>query len=106
MHVDVLLVEDGRILGIAQDAIARACPVRLLNWHEIVTDRLGETPIAVTCGPLCGTAIAFDARLGAQVASFGVSRLLYNSDVLLYDRRTRSPGWRFTRRPTCPRSPE
>lgn len=79
-----------RILGLERQGIARAYPVRILNWHEIVNDRLGDEPVAVTYCPLCGTGVAFDARVGGQVASFGVSGLLYNSDVLLYDRRTES----------------
>ena len=84
------LADADRILGIERHGIARAYPVRILNWHEIVNDRLGDEPIAVTYCPLCGTGIAFDARVGGQAASFGVSGLLYNSDVLLYDRRTES----------------
>lgn len=84
------LADADRILGIERNGIARAYPVRILNWHEIVNDRRGDEPIAVTYCPLCGTGIAFDARVGAQAASFGVSGLLYNSDVLLYDRRTES----------------
>lgn len=84
------LADADRILGIERHGIARAYPVRILNWHEIVNDRLGDEPIAVTYCPLCGTGIAFDARVGGEAASFGVSGLLYNSDVLLYDRRTES----------------
>jgi hypothetical protein len=84
------LTDADRILGLERNGVARAYPVRILNWHEIVNDRLGDEPIAVTYCPLCGTGIAFDARVGGQAASFGVSGLLYNSDVLLYDRRTES----------------
>ena len=79
-----------RVLGLALGGVARAYPVRILNWHEIVNDRIGEQPVAVTYCPLCGTGIAFDARVAGQAASFGVSGLLYNSDVLLYDRGTES----------------
>lgn len=79
-----------RILGLALGGMARAYPVRILNWHEIVNDRLGERPVAVTYCPLCGTGIAFDARVAGREASFGVSGLLYNSDVLLHDRGTES----------------
>jgi hypothetical protein len=84
------LADADRILGLERTGVARAYPVRILNWHEIVNDRLGDEPVAVTYCPLCGTGIAFDARVGGQAASFGVSGLLYNSDVLLYDRRTES----------------
>ncbi len=84
------LADGDRILGVVRGGIARAYPVRILNWHEIVNDRFGDEAIAVTYCPLCGTGMAFDARLGGQATGFGVSGLLYNSDVLLYDRRTES----------------
>jgi hypothetical protein len=85
------LADNDRVLGLARGGIARAYPVRILNWHEVVNDRLGGEPIAVTYCPLCGTGMAFDARVGGAVpSSFGVSGLLYNSDVLLYDRGTES----------------
>jgi hypothetical protein len=81
---------DDRVLGLAHNGVTKAYPVRILNWHEVVNDRLGDAPVAVTYCPLCGTGIAFDARLGGQTLNFGVSGLLYNSDVLLYDRGTES----------------
>jgi hypothetical protein len=81
---------DDRILGLAFNGVTRAYPVRILNWHEVVNDRFGEVPVAITYCPLCGTGVAFDARLGERVLDFGVSGLLYNSDVLLYDRGTQS----------------
>ena len=85
-------LKDGdRVLGLARGGIALAYPVRILNWHEVVNDRLGGEAIAVTYCPLCGTGMAFDANVdGKAVSSFGVSGLLYNSDVLLYDRGTES----------------
>ncbi len=85
-------LKDGdRVLGLARGGVARAYPVRILNWHEVVNDRLGDDAIAVTYCPLCGTGMAFDARVdGKAASSFGVSGLLYNSDVLLYDRSTES----------------
>jgi hypothetical protein len=85
------LKDHDRVLALARNGVARAYPVRILNWHEIVNDQIGGDAIAVTYCPLCGTGMAFDARLGGkQPASFGVSGLLYNSDVLLYDRGTES----------------
>jgi hypothetical protein len=86
-------LKDGdRVLGLARRDVARAYPVRILNWHEVVNDRIADEAIAVTYCPLCGTGMAFDARVGVggPAASFGVSGLLYNSDVLLYDRGTES----------------
>jgi hypothetical protein len=84
------LRDDDAVLGIARGGISRAYPVRILNWHEVVNDRYGDEAVVVTFCPLCGTGVAFDARIDGRVLSFGVSGLLYNSDVLLYDRQTQS----------------
>lgn len=84
------LAGDDRILGVALNGVARAYPVRILNWHEVVNDRFGDRAVVVTYCPLCGTGMAFDAPPGTGSGSFGVSGLLYNSDVLLYDRATQS----------------
>jgi hypothetical protein len=78
------------VLGLVVDGAARAYPIRILNWHEVVNDRFGQQPVVVTYCPLCGTSVAFDARVGGRELDFGVSGLLYNSDVLLYDRQTES----------------
>jgi hypothetical protein len=83
-----------RVLGLTHKGVARAYPVRILNWHEVVNDRLAGDPVAITYCPLCGSGMAFDARVasagGSRDLSFGVSGLLFNSDVLLYDRATAS----------------
>ena len=84
------LADADRVLGLALGTDARAYPIRILNWHEIVNDRFGDSAVVVTFCPLCGTGMAFDAQAGARPLSFGVSGLLYNSDVLLYDRATMS----------------
>ena len=82
--------DDDRVLGININNIAKAYPIRILNYHEIVNDRFNATPITVTFCPLCGTGIAFNAVVDNLPRSFGVSGLLYNSDVLMYDRETES----------------
>jgi hypothetical protein len=79
-----------RVLGLRLGGDARAYPVRILNWHEFINDRVDGRPVAVTYCPLCGSGIAFDARVAGQEVSFGVSGLLYNSDMLLHDRGTQS----------------
>ncbi len=84
------LSADDRVLGVTVNGDARAYPLRILNWHEVVNDQVGGQPVVVTYCPLCGTGMAFDARVDGRARSFGVSGLLYNSDVLLYDRDTQS----------------
>jgi len=73
------------ILGIVVDSKARAYPVRILNWHEIVNDRIGQHAFVISYCPLCGSGMAFDTD-----DRFGVSGMLYQSDVLLYDKKTES----------------
>ena len=72
------------------DATPRAYPLRYLTWHEIVNDEVAGTPIAVTFCPLCNSAITFDRRVGDRVLNFGVSGLLRNSDMVMFDRETES----------------
>jgi len=68
----------------------RPTPISILNWHEIVNDSIGDTAYTITYCPLCGTGMAFSSKVNGQTLSFGVSGLLYNSDVLLYDRESES----------------
>lgn len=79
-----------RVLGIVRNGIAKAYPIRILNWHEIVNDKFGDEPVVITYCPLCGSGVAYLAIVGGEPRTFGVSGLLYNNDVLLYDRETES----------------
>jgi len=79
-----------RILGITIAGVSKAYPVKILNWHEIINDKTGDELFTITFCPLCGTGMAFSSQVNGQNLSFGVSGLLYNSDVLLYDRETES----------------
>ncbi|PIB24681.1 hypothetical protein BFP76_05725 [Amylibacter kogurei] len=74
----------------------RAYPIRYLMWHEIVNDRLGDTPIAVTFCPLCNSGVVFDRRLNGVQYELGVSGLLRNSDMIMYDRQTETWWQQFT----------
>ena len=67
---------------------ARAYPLGILIWHEIVNDTINGQPVAITFCPLCNTAIVFHRQLGAQTLDFAVSGLLRNSDLVMYDRNT------------------
>lgn len=79
-----------RILGIQMNGISKAYPIAILNWHEIVNDEIKGSQFSITYCPLCGTGVAFSSRVKDKTLNFGVSGLLYNSDVLLYDRQTES----------------
>ena len=84
------LKADDRILGIFYNGEAKAYPIKILNWHEIVNDIVGGKPALITYCPLCGTGMAFDPMVDGKRYSFGVSGLLYKSDVLMYDHQTES----------------
>jgi hypothetical protein len=79
-----------RVLGVEIDGVARAYPVRILNYHEIVNDNFDGAGVLISYCPLCGTGMAFRSSADGRDYSFGVSGLLYNSDVLMYDRQTES----------------
>lgn len=79
-----------RVLGVRHRGVAKAYPIDILEWHEVVNDSYGGRAVVLTYCPLCGSGVAFDGRPGGKARTFGVSGLLYNSDVLLYDRETES----------------
>jgi hypothetical protein len=67
---------------------ARAYPLQILTWHEIVNDTVGDLPLVVTFCPLCNTAIAFDRTVNGQVLDFGTTGRLRFSNLIMYDRQT------------------
>ncbi|MDH3241314.1 MAG: DUF3179 domain-containing protein [Alphaproteobacteria bacterium] len=69
---------------------ARAYPLAVLMWHEIVNDTVGGVPVAVTFCPLCNAAVVFDRRLEGRVLDFGTTGNLRKSDLVMYDRQTES----------------
>lgn len=68
----------------------RGYPLQILMWHELVNDRIGQVPILVSYCPLCNSAIVFDRRVDGRELDFGVSGMLRNSDMVMYDRQTDS----------------
>ncbi len=84
------LTPDEPVLAPAIGTPARAYPVRILIWHEIVNDTIDGRPVVVSYCPLCNSALAFDRRLGDRVLTFGTSGMLYHSDLVMYDRQTES----------------
>ncbi|MHC5114823.1 MAG: DUF3179 domain-containing (seleno)protein [Planctomycetota bacterium] len=86
------LVPSDLVIGVSLGGEHRAYPVSILNLHEVVNDRVGGTPILVTYSPLCHSAIVYERTVGGEVPEFGVSGLLHNSNLLLYDRRPAAPG--------------
>jgi len=81
---------DDEVVVVERGGDARAYPVRILNYHEIVNDEFGGDPIAVTWCPLCGSAVVADRRVGDRTLTFGVSGKLADDDLVMYDRETGS----------------
>jgi Protein of unknown function (DUF3179) len=69
---------------------ARAYPLQILIWHEIVNDEIAGVPVAVTFCPLCNTALVFNRRVDGRVLDFGTTGNLRNADLVMYDRQTES----------------
>ncbi len=85
---------DDLVIGyIGADDGAWAFPVKILNLHEIVNDELDGVPVLVSYCPLCRSAIVYDRRLDGRELTFGNSSALYESDLVMFDRETRSYWW-------------
>jgi hypothetical protein len=69
---------------------ARAYPVQVLIWHEIVNDTVGGVPVSVTYCPLCNSAISYIREVEGRETTFGTSGRLYASALVMYDRATES----------------
>jgi len=80
-----MLPED-RVIGIVMADQAKAYPLKILDYHEAVNDRLAGKSITVTYCPLCDSSVVFDRMIGDREYEFGISGLLFNSNVLLFDR--------------------
>ena len=94
---DTWLGLDWPVMFFELNGVAKAYPLAILIHHEIVNDLVGETPVLLTFCPLCNSTIAFDRRLAdGTVLDFGTTGNLRNSDLVMYDRQTRSWWQQFT----------
>lgn len=75
---------------------AKAYPLSILIWHEIANDTVGGIPVLVSFCPLCYSALVFNRRISGMAPFFGVSGLLRNSDMVMYDDVTESFWQQFT----------
>lgn len=82
------------VIAVERDGLAKAYPLSVLMYHEIVNDSLGNLPLLATYCPLCNAAIVFDRRLTFNgkkyLLDFGVSGMLRKSDLVMWDRQTQS----------------
>ncbi len=86
------LSPDDRVVGVVVGGQAYAIPLNIFWWHEIVNMEVGDTRLAVTHCPLTGTSMAFD-RSTVSGAEFGVSGLLYQNNLIMYDRNSPESLW-------------
>lgn len=84
------LVDASRVLGLEINGTARAYPLPILWWHELVNDTLGGENVLVSYCPLTGSGLAFDPRVGGRLRNFGVSGLLFENNLVMFDRETES----------------
>lgn len=84
------------VVSVAISGDARAYPLRILIWHEIVNDTVGGVPVAVTYCPLCNAAIVFDRRVEGEALEFGTTGNIRNSGLIMYDRETESWWQQYT----------
>ncbi|MDE1767195.1 MAG: DUF3179 domain-containing protein [Thaumarchaeota archaeon] len=78
------------VIGLRLNGETKAYPLFILVWHEIVNDKLGNTPVVVTYCPLCFTTQVFERILNGTEVQLGTSGKLYNSNLVMYDRLTGS----------------
>lgn len=78
------------VVLLAVNGEARAYPLQILIWHELVNDTVGGVPVGVTFCPLCNTATAFERTVAGQILDFGTTGRLRYSNMLMYDRQTES----------------
>ncbi len=85
------LEEEDLVIGIIKNGQAFAYPHLVLDWHEIVNDGLfSDNPVTISYCPLTGTAFGWEGYANGSITTFGVSGLLYNANLILYDRNTDS----------------
>ncbi len=100
-HAARYLEHDEQVFGVFLNGEARAYPLRIMNWHEMTNDAVGDVPFSLAYCTLCGSGILFDTRRtdGLAPYRFHTSGLLYRSNKLMYDADTRSLWNQFTGRP-------
>ncbi|MDX2379085.1 MAG: DUF3179 domain-containing protein [Acidimicrobiia bacterium] len=87
------------VVALEIDGDARAYPLEVMVWHEIVNDTVGGVPVAVAYCPLCNSVTVFDRRIEDRVLDFGTSGLLFNSSLVMFDRQTETLWSHFAGRP-------
>jgi hypothetical protein len=78
------------VVGITINGESRAYSLYLLNHHEIVNDRIGDTVFAVTWCPLANLAVIYNREIDDKEYAFGVSGKLLKNTLVMFDYETES----------------
>lgn len=84
------LADNEPVIAFEHGGVARAYPLQILMFHEIVNDEVGGKPFTITFCPLCNASIVFDREVDGVVLDFGTTGRLRKSDLVMYDRKTES----------------
>ena len=89
-RVSTYMDDDDLVIGVKLGNVIKAYPHKILDWHEVVNDEFSGRKITINYCPLTGTAFAWEFKKDNTPYTFGVSGLLYKSNLILYDRETDS----------------
>lgn len=89
-EADRWIADNELVLGLIHNETKRVYPLQILVWHEIVNGHIKGEPILITYCPLCGSGIAYERTINGEEVEFGTSGKLYNSNLVMYDRKTNS----------------
>lgn len=87
---DAFISDEELVIGVKIGDEVHCYPHNILNWHEIVNDAINDNQFAINYCPLTGSGMAWNREINGKLTDFGVSGMLYNSNVIPYDRTTRS----------------
>lgn len=89
-EADEWIQDNELVLAIVYKNVTRVYPLQIMVWHEIVNDEIAGDPVLITYCPLCGSGIAYEGKINGEAVEFGTSGKLYNSNLVMYDRKTNS----------------
>jgi hypothetical protein len=87
-EADKWISDNELVLAIIYKNVTKVYPLQIMVWHEIVNDNISGDPVLITYCPLCGSGIAYERKIKGEEVEFGTSGKLYNSNLVMYDRKT------------------
>ncbi len=84
------LADDEAVLALEVNGDARAYPLQIMTWHELVNDTVGGVKVTISYCPLCNSSVAYDRNAAGRILDFGTSGSLYQSSMVMYDRQTQT----------------